>query len=396
MSANVSLKFFLNEDKMKGDKAKIYLRITVHRKKAEMATAYSLTPAEWDDAKQRARKNPTINQALSDMEKRLFQIQNILEYEERPVSARALKEIYLGNDKISVYLIEFYQQYLEEVARNPEMSEATKSIYRQTFNYVKSFVKAQYKTVDIPIKQVDFKFVNNLDLYLLNSGLSRNTISKHHGRFRTLLHRANNEGYLQKEPYKKFQLKKEKVNREALSQSELDKLIEHELGGNESLQKVRDLFVFSVYTGLRYQDAQDLEMKQIVRNDSGKQFIKMEQHKTGDMVTIPLLQPALDVLERYDSKERKITGKALPRLSNQKLNAYLKTIADLVGIEKNLTHHVARHTCATTILQENDIPLEVISKWLGHTNIKQTQVYAKIRESYLDRISDEIDKKIKK
>ena len=189
---------------------------------------------------------------------------------------------------------------------------------------------------------------------------------------------------------------KEKVNRRALSASELECLIEHDLGGNESLQKVRDLFVFSAYTGLRYQDAQDLEMKDIVKSDTGRLFIRIEQHKTGELTNIPMFQPAIDILERYDNNERKITAKVLPRLSNQKLNAYLKTIADLVGINKNLTHHIARHTFASTVLLEQDIPIKIVSTLLGHTNVRQTEVYAKPSNKYMDRLADEIDNKLKK
>ncbi|WP_224995930.1 site-specific integrase [Cesiribacter sp. SM1] len=396
MSANLSLKFYLNEDKLKGDKVKIYLRITYARKKAEIATAHAIAPADWDEAKQRSRKNPTINQALSDIEAKLYQIKTVLEYEERPVSARILKDVYIGKDKIAPYLIEFYQEYMDEMENHPERSSETVSIYKQTFNYVKAFVKSKYRASDILIKQIDFKFVKDLDLFLLKNDLSRNTVIKHHSRFRTLLYRAINEGYLEKNPYKDFKMKKEQVNREELSEGELERIIEHDLHGNESLQRVRDLFIFSVYTGLRYQDAQDLEMKHIVTSDSGKQFIKMKQHKTGEIVNIPLLQPALDIIDRYDNKERKITGKVLPRLSNQKLNVNLKEITKLVGIQKNVTHHVARHTFATTILRDNDIPLEIISNLLGHTNIKQTKIYAKNSDRFMEKLADQIETKIKK
>ena len=397
MSANLSLKFYLNEDKLKGDKVKIYLRITYNRKKAEIATAHAILPAEWDEAKQKAKKNPTINQAIADIEAKIYQIKTVLEYEGRSISARILKGVYIGKDKIAPYLIEFYQEYIDELENHPDRSPETVSIYKQTFNYVKAFVKSKYRASDILIKQIDFKFVKNLDLFLLKNDLSRNTVIKHHSRFRTLLYRAINEDYLEKNPYKYFKMKKERVHREELSVAELERIIEHDLNGNESLQRVRDLFIFSVYTGLRYQDAQDLEKKHIVTSDSGKQFIKMKQHKTGEITNIPLPQPALDVIERYEkSKDRKTTGKLLPRLSNQKLNVNLKEIAKLVGIQKNVTHHVARHTYATTILRDNDIPFEIISKLLGHTNLKQTKIYAKNSDKFMDKLADEIERKISK
>lgn len=394
MKDRISLKFFLNEAKGKGDLGKIYLRITVNRKKAEMATSFNLAPSEWDETRQRAKKSNLINQKLSEIEHRIFTIQNILEYENRPITARILKDLYLEKDKINAYLLEFYDKFLEGIENNPELSRETVSLYKQTHNYIVRFVNAQFKIKDIPIKQVDFKFINNLDSFLLNNNLKRNTVNKHHSRFRTLIHRAIKEGQLAKNPYEDFILKKVKVNREALTKAELYSLTTHNLGGNESLQRVRDIFIFSVYTGLRYQDAQDLKISEIIKYDSNQTFIKTIQIKTGEKVTIPLLKPALEIVERYDLPEREITGKILPGITNQKLNAYLKVIAELVGIKKNLTHHVARHTCATTVLLSNDIPLKVVSNWLGHTNIRQTEVYAKITTEYLEKIAKDVDGKI--
>lgn len=394
MKDHISLKFFLNEAKAKGDLGKIYLRIYVNRIKAELATQFKLAPSEWDETRQRAKKSNLINQELSKIEHRIFTLQSILEYENRPITARILKDLYLEKDKINAYLLEFYDKFLEGIENNPELSKETFNLYKQTHKYINSFVKEQYKIKDIPIKQVDFKFINSLDSYLLNNNLQRNTVNKHHSRFRTLIHRAIKEGQITKNPYEDLPLKKVKVNREALTKSELHTLTTHDLGGNESLQRVRDIFVFSVYTGLRFQDAQDLKISEIVKFDSDQPFIKTIQIKTGEQVTIPLLKPALEIVKRYDLPEREITGKILPKITNQKLNAYLKVIAELVGIKKNLTHHVARHTCATTVLLSNDIPMKVVSNWLGHTNIRQTEQYAKITPEYLEKVAKDVEEKI--
>ena len=394
MKDSISLKFFLNEAKAKGDLGKIYLRIYVNRIKAEISTPFNLAPGEWDENKQRARKNNLINQELSKIEHRIFTIQNILEYENRPITARILKDLYLEKDKINAYLLEFYEKFIDTIENNPELSRETVTLYRQTQTYIGSFVKAHFKSKDIPLKQVDFKFISSLDSFLLNNNLQRNTVNKHHSRFRTLIHRAIKEGQLSRNPYEDFPLKKVKVNREALSKSELHNLTTHSLGGNESLQKVRDIFVFSAYTGLRFQDAQDLKVTEIIQYDSTQPFIQMIQHKTEEQVIIPLLKPALEIIKRYESQEREITGKVLPRISNQKINTYLKVVAELVGIKKNLTHHIARHTCATTVLRDNDVPLPIISKWLGHTNLRQTEIYAKVTPQYLEKIAKDVEEKI--
>lgn len=393
MENKTSIKFYLQENNQNTERPKIYMRIIINRKKAELATPFNLATADWDDLRQRAKYNPQINQELAKLESKIYQIQSMLELEQRPVSARIVKDLLTEKDKINVYLIEFYEQFLAEKTANPELSPETPALYRQTFNYLKLFTKEEYKSSDILVKQIDFKFVTHLDQFLLCQGLCRNTVNKHHSRFRSMIHRAIKEGRLSQNPYEGFKLKKGKTNREALSKAELKQLMEHDLGGNVSLLRVRDIFLFSVYTGLRYQDMQELEPKDIIKKGSGKLYIYMEQSKTEEDLDIPLLGPAKIIVDRYQD-ECKATGKILPRISNQKINSYLKVIADLTGISKKLTHHVARHTCATTILLSNGVSLKAVSKWLGHTNIKQTEIYAKITEEHLGHVADDLDGKI--
>jgi integrase/recombinase XerD len=366
----------------------------VNRQKAEIATSCSIPLTDWDESKQRSRASQQVNLELNKLENKVLQLKNILEYEKRPISARILKDMLTERETLNTTLLSFYQKFIDHTSENPELNPETISLYKQPFGYVQRFTKESYKAPDIPIKQLDYNFVIRLDQYLLKKKLKRNTVNKHHSRFRTLIHRALYEGQLEKNPYQNFQLKDEKVNREALSKKELQHLINHGLGDNESLQKVRDIFVFSVYTGLRYQDAQDLEMKDIHLKENGKHYICIEQHKTGEHLEIPVLAPAQAIIDRYHNDERKITGKILPKFSNQKINAYLKVVADLVGIKKTLTHHVARHTCATTVLLANNVSLKAVSKWLGHTNIKQTEKYAKITVDYLGDIADQLEGRI--
>lgn len=390
----MSLKFFLNESKNNPERAKIYLRIIVNRQKAEIATSCSLPLNEWDESKQRSKVSQQINLELNKLENKILQLKNILEYEERPISARILKDMVTQRETLNETLLVFYQKFIDHTSENPELSPETVSLYKQTFGYVQRFTKETYKAPDIPMKQLDYNFVIRLDQYLLKKGLKRNTVNKHHSRFRTLVNRALHEGQLEKTPYLNFQLKNEKVDRQALNKKELKQLAEHDLGDNLSLQKVRDIFVFSCYTALRYQDAQDLEMKDVFLKENNKHFICIEQHKTGGDLEIPILGPAQTIIDRYDNDERKVTGKILPKFSNQKINAYLKVIADLVGIKKKLTHHVARHTCATTVLLSNNVSMKATSRWLGHSSIRQTEAYAKITVDYLGEIADSLEGRI--
>lgn len=223
----------------------------------------------------------------------------------------------------------------------------------------------------------------------------RNTVNKHHSRLRTILIRAVKEGHITKNPYIDFQLKYTPSSRTFLTEEELKKITENNLGDNESLKRVRDIFIFSVYTGMRFEDAQLLTIDRIEKDKKNNYTLRIEQEKTKEPLLIPLLKPALDIIKKYEnSPERKVFKKVLPKITNQKVNSYLKVIADITGIEKNLTHHVARHTCATTILISNDVPIEAVSKWLGHTNIKTTQIYAKITNNYLQKVAEKVESKI--
>ena len=153
--------------------------------------------------------------------------------------------------------------------------------------------------------------------------------------------------------------------------------------------------MFSVYTGLRFEDAQQLTMDNIKRMSNGKYKLTIEQGKTQRPLVIPLMKQAMEIIKKYDNThERIVSRKVLPRISNQKLNAYLKVIADIVGIDKRLTHHVARHTCATTIMLSNQTPIEVVSKMLGHTNIKTTQIYAKVTDNYMENEINRLESRL--
>lgn len=398
----VSLKFYLNHLKSKGAKEPIYLRLTMARKKAELYTGFSIENKEWDDARQRTKRNVVINEELSGIESRVYETIRQLEKDNRTPTANLIKNFLLNKDKFDFQLIEFYDSYLTRLEKAGEVEEVTIRMYRNTRNHLLNFIRQAKLTNDIPLNHVDFRFISDFDLYLVNhrssdldKKLERNTITKHHSRFRTILIRALNEGYILKNPYKEFRLKSTPSKRTYLDEKELSDLIKHDLGKNESLDKVRDIFVFSVYTGLRFEDAQALTMDRLMWDNSGKAFLTIYQEKTQEPLSIPVLGPAISIINKYHNcPERKVQNRVLPSISNQKLNSYLKVIANLVGLNKHLTHHVARHTCATTVLLSNEVPIEVVSRWLGHTNIKTTQIYAKISTAYLKKVASGLENKI--
>jgi integrase/recombinase XerD len=401
MLHSLSVRFYPNEFKTKGKKIPIYLRITIDRKKSEMATMYFLEAKEWDESKQRTKKNGGINEHLSSLENEVYEIAKRLEKEKKPLTSLTIKNHLTKKDKLDANLLEFYNNHIDRLEKGGEIEKGTVLRYKETKNHFQKFLQEK-KLDDILIESVNYKFICDFDSFLLNqkvkngeATLQRNTINGQHSRLRTILIRAMKEGYIIKNPYVDFKLKDTPSERTFLTDPELQKIIKHKLGGNESLIRVRDIFVFSVYSGLRFEDAQQLTIDSITKNKKGKYSLQIKQEKTSQPLSIPLFQPAVEIINKYnDSPERKILKRVLPKITNQKLNTYLKVIAGIVGINKNLTHHVARHTCATTILLSNEVPIEVVSKWLGHTSIKTTQIYAKITNGYLQKMADKIESKI--
>lgn len=401
MRDTFTLKFFLKDIVKKGVKEQIIARITVDRKKTEIATKLFVAPSDWIDGAQRSKKDKIVNEELLTIENDITRIKNQLRFENKPISSKIIRDIYVGKGSTDSLLLHYFQNEIEKRAKNPkEFSTDSTNSYKLTKKYIGDYIYKTQGVKDILLKQVDYKFIGGLDEYMtsLDSGkggtLERNTINKHHSRFRTILIKALKENSIAKNPYTDFTLKNTKSSRTYLTSEELDKITQHGLGNNESLIKTRDIFIFSVYTGLRFADASRLTAAQIIRDKNGKYFIQKNQSKTEEPVFIPLLKPALEIIKKYDNEDRKITGYILPILSNQKLNVYLKTIAELAGIDKEISHHVARHTCATTILLNNDIPLEIVSKWLGHNSLKTTQIYGRITNKRLADIGGKLDENL--
>ena len=400
VTSNVSLKFYLNTYKLSSGRHPVYARIIVDRKKAEIATDHFLEPDEWDEKRAEAKKNNKVNASLADTRKQILDTIYILEKENQIVSAHSIKFYLSKKNVLDPAFLNFFKQYIEVLKKAKELIPSTISRYEDTLNHLEVFLQEQRK-YEIPISKIDYKLVTDFDLYLLNQKtkrtgdkLQRNTANKHHARLKTVLLRAMRENLLAKNPYNDFKMKYTPSNRTFLSQEELDKISKYSFEHNKSLDRVKDIFLFSVYTGLRFVDAQNLSAKQIVQDKKGNYCIDTIQDKTKRQILIPLLKPAINILEKYNGDERSITGKVLPKISNQKFNVYLKNIGVLVGIQKPLSHHIARHTCATTVLLSNDTPIEAVSRWLGHTSIRTTQVYAKITKEYLGNVAKKINKKI--
>lgn len=391
MAAKVSLKHYLFTGRGENGSLPIYLRITYDRKKAEIHSGYSCTLKEWSEANQATKSLTTINKELARQKLKIYDFLADLQKNNLPVTATALKDLFTGKHKAQFSLIAYFDKYIEELQIRNEIKPISLNKYKQSRNTLSAFIQSKYGFPDLLIEQVNYDFINSYDLHLKqHSDLHRNTINKYHSRLRTLLLRALAEGIINKQPYSNFKLKSVKSERDFLQQDEINKIIKLDLANNKSLDKVRDLFLFSCYTGLRFQDAQNLSTENLI-NFKGKPCLRHIQEKTGRAVDIPILPIASKILEKYKSApEREIFKLLLPKISNQKVNSYLKVISDLSGIERKLTHHMARHSFATTICLNNNMPMEDVSKLLGHSSMKTTQIYGRITQQRLINSMDKV------
>ena len=262
-------------------------------------------------------------------------------------------------------------------------------IFETTLKHTQSFLEAKYRITDIEIKKLDFEFISEYEFWLKSvRRCDHNITMKYLSNFKKIVNRCVRSGKLLRDPFVGYAMTKREVERTALTELQLKAIAEKKFS-IERLSLVRDIFLFSCFTGLAYVDVKKLRKQEIMEGTDGEKWIICRQ-KTDTTSRIPLLQSALEIIKHYETHPLILAGdKVLPALSNQKMNAYLKEIADVCGIHTNLTYHIARHTFATTVTLSNGVPIETVSKMLGHRNLKTTQHYAKILDK---KISDDMKK----
>lgn len=373
----------------------IYLRITVNRKKAEISTKRKVNPKKWDAKSQKAKGEPELNSYLLHLESDVTRIHSKLINDGKEVTAKTIKDIYLGKDEKSISLISYLNDHIKEIAQlTSQYKPTTIKRYETIQRHLEEFLGIN-SNESIKLNNVDLKLIEQFNHFLkTKKGISINTAAKYLTLLKGVFLKALRQDTISKNPFVNFTFKTIEVTKEFLTQDELNKLETAKID-NTSLDKVRDTFLFSAYTGLRFSDAYELKASDVKKENDGQYWITIKKIiKTGKPLRIPLLNKALKIVEKH-KKFAEVTGRLLPIISNQKTNTYLKILADLVGIDKKLTHHCARHTFATTVTLSNNVPIEVVSNLLGHSNLKSTQIYAKITDQYLKSMTNSLNKKLK-
>lgn len=386
MSHSISLLFYIKKSKAdEHGKANIYLRITLDGRRAECSIHRKIHSGEWNPKTQLALGNSMvaqeINRELGVIKNKIYSIQHQFQREEKEYTAIDLRDAYLGKDKTQKMLLEIFQEHNTEVESliGKDFAAGTAERYRTCKKHVASFIKKKYKKNDIPIQDVDHRFITGLEYYLKTTRkCAHNSAIKYITNFKKIIRIAHANDWIDKDPFLHWKAKLKIVDREFLTEEEIQKIINLDLK-MERLDQVRDIFIFCCFTGLAYADVKKLNRGDISVGADGEEWVKTKRSKTDTRSNIPILPIAKVIIEKYkDNKLLKEKDLVLPVLSNQKMNAYIKEIANLCGITKNLTFHLARHTFATTVTLTNGVPIESVSKMLGHTNLKTTQHYAKI------------------
>ncbi len=375
----------------------IYLRITVNGKRAVTTTGREVPISIWNVNAGKALGTSShakiINRFLNTMERDIYAAHQKLVDKGENFSAKDLIKVFLGKDKEkeneNKMLLEIFQDHNDKVNKliGKDFAAGTAERYKTAKKHVQEYIQKEFKVSDIPVKEVDHKFISGFEYYLKTErNCAHNSAIKYITNFKKIIRIAHANEWISRDPFLNWKGKLKVVEREFLTKEELQVMIGKEIK-NERLSLVKDIFLFCCFTGLAYADVKKLSAKEVTVGFDGNRWIKTHRTKTKTRSSIPILPTAEAILNKYSCHPEVSEKRLLPVLSNQKMNAYIKEIADLCDINKNLTFHLARHTFATTVTLSNGVPIESVSKMLGHKNLQTTQHYAKI----LDRkVSDDM------
>lgn len=392
-----SILFWINTSRVKDEEAMVYARVTVNRKRVNISLKRKVNISDWDSTSGKVKGNnqqaKLFNKYLQQVRNKIYEAYEELVMEKKLITAQAIKSRFLGEDgqhKSMIELFEYHNEIMEK-----QLHKDTMKHYRTTQKYLKMFISEKHKTNDVFLDALNYAFIVDFEHFLKayqpndhQRKISNNTAMKHLQRLRKMVTMAYHLEWITKDPFVRFKSSFEKKEREFLSELELKNLEEFH-SGVERINVVKDLFVFSCYTGISFIDMNKLSRDNIVKGIDGNDWIITKRQKTKTPVKIPLLDKAKELIYKYENHPRVISSNSLfPILSNQKINSYLKEIANLCSIKKNLTFHMARHTFATTITLSNGVPIETVSKLLGHTKIATTQIYARVIER---KVSEDMD-----
>lgn len=385
--------FYLRVEKSKvNGETPIYVRVILPSGSFTLSTGKSVNAQVWEQTYHlrvnvRSPKDKVTKEALEVLYNRIQIEYTKLEREQIEINPQDLKAILQGKQLKSaptiLEIIEHHNNYFTKLVELKERSKASLQKYMRVYDIVAGYNKKYYGSKDYRVDKMGTAYLYNLEHYMKfeveyngNKGIKNNSVVKYFKNLKTICNHAIRYELIQKNPINRYNGKIKPVEAVFLTNDELEAINNH-VFKIERLEKVKDIFLFCCYTGYAPVDVMKLSRANLIKDNNGQLWIKTNRQKTGTRANVPLLPQALKIASKYLLTQEFL----LPKISNQKMNAYLKEIADIVGLDKKLTWYVARHTFATTVTLGNGIKIENVSAMLGHTTIRQTQHYAKVLDT---------------
>ncbi|MDV3724838.1 recombinase [Elizabethkingia anophelis] len=386
MKTKISVLFYAKKSKAKSNlQVPVYLRITVNGKRSEFSTGKNVDLSKWNPEISRIKGNSeearTINKYFDVLSSKILEIERNLTLSGESFEATDVRNLLTGRQETERHLIPIFQDHNDRMKKliGKEYAVATLKNFKTCLAHLKQFLWSFYKKSDINIKKIEPAFLNDFDFFLRTvAKCNNNSTVKHTKNLAKILKICYQNTWIDKDLVVYYKGKFNEVATNFLTKEEIKSIHDKDFAG-QGLNLVRDIFIFSCYTGLAYIDIHNLTKSHISTGIDGNLWIMTHRQKTHTASNIPLLPIAEEILRKYENHPLTADSeRLLPMYTNQKVNEYLKTIAETCGITKKLTFHVARHTFATTVTLGNNVSMESVSKMLGHKSIKTTQHYAKI------------------
>ena len=400
--ATFKICFYIQKSRVAKDgQVPILLRVTINGQRSVASVNLKVNPQNWNAVAGKStantRKDDEINARLDTIRLRVMQIYREMELDHEFISAQKVVDKYLGRDsKLEIMLLDVFRDHNDrchKLAGNG-MASATVVRYETSYKHTAAFIKSVYKKEDIPIVDVDHKFITDYEFWLrIERKCNHNSATKYLKNFKKIIRIALANDYISKDPFVNIKFKLDTVEREFLEDHEIKAIIDKDIP-IQRLAQVRDVFIFAVFTGLAFSDLKGLKQEHLVRDNNDDLWIRKARQKTKNMCNIPLLNPARKILERYKDHPECVTkGVLLPTLCNQKMNMYLKELATICGINKEICTHTGRHSFATSVALANGVSIENVAKMLGHSNTNMTRHYARVLDKSIKRDMAKVDSK---
>lgn len=335
-----------------------------------------------------------INNRLDEIRAEALHIYTELSTVREGVTAEEVKHRLLGMASEQETLLGYFRYFISNFEKRVGISRTESSLnsYRNAYNHVAKFIAVQYRLSDMPFTALDRSFIDKYDLHLRTEcHLAPGTIVHLTVRLRTVVREAIADGIITANPFAGYEPVHPRPKQKYLTPEELQRVMTTPLH-NRTLYHARDMFLFSCFTGISYSDMRLLTKENLSLAEDGTWWIRSSRKKTAIGFDIPLLELPLQIIEKY--RDTAPDDRLFPMYSNSTLNHYLKSIAGICGIDRPLSFHCGRHTYATEITLSHGVPLETVSKMLGHSRIETTRIYAKVTDDKVDADTRTLDERI--